>query len=257
MNAVYPSAVRTYPIKVDYVTTVDASDVNILQDEMGGVQRTLGIRPQVYAPVGEPAVAYTSVGARLDAHEADLAELQDEINTLSFAASNGWSTPVLAVTQGGITPGVLTLPDINNFTTIAWNTAPIQDVGHMWTPGTSLTCVLGGWYVLELAFTAALDVTTLAAVQNANNALGLIPVPLAFQRVLGNLLINGQVAKTCMVERSWDRDAFPIGHFLNFSVAGPLHQGDVITAQIAQINGNVSGTAVFTATYQRALPGVA
>jgi hypothetical protein len=255
MNAIYPAAVRTYPVKLDQVTTVDASDVNDLQDEMGAVQRTVGVNPLRYLPTGEPTVTYPSVAKRLDSHEGTLAALQNEINVLSFAASNGWDTPVLRVSQGGVTPPLLTVANPANFGAVVWNTPPVQDPGDMWTAGTSIVCVLGGWYQIEVTWTGAIDTTALTAAQNANNVLGIVPVPIAYQRVLARLTVNGAVAKAHPVAEPW-APFYIFGHFLNFTWSGPLHQGDVLGVQLGQYNGSASGTATFAATYVRALPGV-
>ena len=256
MPAVYPAAVRTYTIKTDDVSTVDASDVNILQDEMAATQRTLGVNPLSYSSPGEPTVTYGSVAGRLNSHETSLNLLQNEINTLSFAASNGWNTPVLRISQTGITPRQLTSANSTNYGPIVWRTTPTQDVADMWTGGTNLVCVLGGWYLLELSFSAPFDIVALSAAQNANNLLGIVPVPLAFQHVILNLKINGALVKTHTSVHPWAPSYVFPQHVLNFTWAGALHQGDLITAEAGQINGTVTGTATFTATFQRGLPGV-
>lgn len=257
MAAVYPAAVRTYTVKTDDVSTIDASDVNILQDEVAATQRTIGVNPLSYSSPGEPTVTYGSVAKRLDTHETSLGELQNEINTLSFAASNGWNTPVLSITQSGITPRQLTSANSTNYGPIVWNTPPTQDVGDMWTGGVNLVCVLGGWYRLELTFTAPLDTAGLAAAQNANNHLGVIPVPLAYQHIILNLKINGHLVRSVPSSVPWASEYVFSQHVVDFTTSGTLHQGDVIVAEVGQINGTVTGSATFAATFQRALPGVA
>lgn len=255
MAGVYPGAIRTWTRKTDQVTTVDAADVNDLQDEMGAVQRTLGVNPLTYASTGEPTVTYNSVATRLGYHEATLGKLQNSLDTLAFAASNGWSTPVLRVSQGGVVPGQLSLANPTNFSPVAWKTPPTQDVGDMWTPGTTLICALGGWHILELSFSALVDVPNLTSAQAALNGSGIVPVPVAYQHVVLNLKINGALVKShpSVVPLL---AFYPSQHLLNFTWSGALHQGDAITAETGQYNGQVTGTATFAATYQRALPGV-
>lgn len=254
--AVYPSAVRTYTQKKDQVTTVDAADVNDLQDEMGATQRTLGVNPLRYTPTGEPVANYTSVAKRMDAHEDTLASLQNQLNILSFAASNGWNTPVLSLAQAGVTPALLTPLSTASYSTVTWNTAPTQDPGDMWQRGNTLLCVLGGWYHLEITFLGPIDTFSLNAAQNANNALGVVPVPVAYQHVVAQLLVNGAVAKSQPSSVPWATAYLINKHLLNFAWSGALHQGDQMQVQMGQFNGTVSGTATFTATYVRQLPGV-
>lgn len=255
MGAVYPGAIRAFTQKQDQITTIDASDVNNLQDEVAAIERTVGVAPLSYASTGEPTVTYPSVAGRLGSHEATLASLQNQLNVLSFAASSGWNTPVLTLSQGGVTPGVLTVPNPTNYTTVTWNTPPTQDPGDMWTKGTNLLCVLGGWYNISVAFSGPVDISALNAAQIANNALGVVPTPLAFQRVLTRLLVNGtSVAATTSVH-PWSPN-YVLAHYLNFVWHGALHQGDLISVQLGQYNGGLSGTATLNATYVRALPGV-
>lgn len=253
--AIYPGAVRTYSTKQDQITIIDANDVNVLQDELGATQRTLGTNPHIYAPATGPAVTYTSVGARLSSHETTLTSLQNQINTLVSASNNGWNTPVLSLKQSGITPNLLTLPGPANFGLINWTTTPIQDPFNMWDGGPQLSCVLGGWYHINLDFDADIDTVRLSSAQNALNASGAIPVPIAFQDVIINLLINGTVAKSRASHVPWQIN-YTIAHEPYVYYDGPLHQGDILSAQVGQYNGNVSGIATLTATYVRPVPGV-
>jgi hypothetical protein len=255
MTAVYPGAVRTFTLKQDDITTIDAGDVNALQDEVGAIERTVGVNPLTYAPTGKPTVGYTSLGKRMDSHEATLTSLQDQLNILSFAASNGWSTPVLSLQQGGVTPGALTAGNTTNFTTVTWATPPSQDPGGMWSHGANLLCVLGGWYTISVAFSGPVDVFALNAAQNANNLMGILPVPMAFQRVLCQLSINGAVAATQTSVHPW-APFYVMEHYLNFTWHGALHHGDLFSVALGQYNGGLSGTATIQATYNRALPGV-
>jgi len=255
MGAVYPGAIRAFTQKQDQVTTIDASDVNNLQDEVAAIERTVGVNPLSYASIGEPTVTYTSVASRLGSHEATLASLQNQLNILSFAASNGWSTPVLTLSQGGVTPGVLTVPSPTNFTTVTWNTPPTQDPGDMWTKGTDLLCVLGGWYNVSVTFEGPLDLIALNSAQTAYNNSGVLPVPLAFQRVLCRLLVNGTSVSASTSVHPW-APSYVLAHYLNFTWHGALHSGDLMSVQLGQYNGGVSGIATFNATYVRALPGV-
>jgi hypothetical protein len=255
-SATYPAAVRTFSEKTDNVTTVDASDVNSLQDEVVAIETTLGVNPAVYAPVGVPPTPYGSVAARLAAHEAYMAELENQINLLSFAAADGWSTPVLRLSQGGVTPPVINLLHGTGYAPVVWNTAPTQDPGHMWTPGSVLTCVLGGWYNLEYSLTAAVDWTTLNTVQASNNALGMVPIPLAMQRVIMQVAINGTVVSQDSSVMVWTNQAYGLPHNICAAYSGPLNQGDVITVLTGEYSGLVTATAGFAATFVRGLPGV-
>lgn len=255
MGAVYPGAIRAFTDKQDQITEIDASDVNNLQYEVAAIERTVGVNPLTYSAAGEPTVAYTSVAARLGSHEAALASLQNQLNILSFAASNGWSTPVLTLSQGGLTPGVLTVPNPTNFTTVTWATPPTQDPGDMWTKGSNLLCVLGGWYTISVGFSGAIDQIALNAAQVASNTSGIVPTPLVFQRVLVQLRVNGSAVSTSTSVHPWSPN-YVLGHYINFTWQGPLHSGDLFSVALGQYNGGTSGTASLGATYVRALPGV-
>lgn len=252
--AIYPGAVRTYSTKRDQITIVDAQDVNDLQDEMGATQRTLGVNPQTYAPPGGSAVTYSSVGARLDAHDTTLLSLQAQINTLVTASQNGWNTPVLSLSQDGVTPNHLTMPGPSGFGQIVWSTRPVQDPFGMWSGGPHLTCILGGWYHLDFAFNAEVDAPSLLSAQNVLNASAVQPVPLAFQDVIVKLLINGSVVKKSATHIPYQLQ-YVASHIPAITFAGALHQGDIISVQIGIYNGALSGTATLSATYVRPVPG--
>jgi len=253
--AVYPGAVRTYSTKRDQITTVDANDVNALQDELGATQQTLGVNPHIYAPVGSSAVVYANVGARLDHHDTTLLSLQTQISNLVTASANGWNTPVLSLSQGGVTPNRLTLPGPANFGLINWTSVPVQDPFRMWSGGSHITSVLGGWYHIDVGFSAAVDEVALSSAQNVLNASALLPVPIAFQDVIVRFHVNGSLVKQHASHIPY-QPVYLATHLPTVSYDGPLHQGDVLTVQIGQYNGTCSGVATLTATYVRPVPGI-
>lgn len=71
MPAQYPTSVKSFTVKKDFVDTVDASDPNSVQDEVIAIEQTLGVTPHVStapSPTGtwNPAsTSFASVAARL------------------------------------------------------------------------------------------------------------------------------------------------------------------------------------------------
>lgn len=71
MAAVYPSGIKTFTSKINIQDVVDASHVNILQEEMGAVQSVLGTNPQLastFATTGfdsTPSKDWGTLSARL------------------------------------------------------------------------------------------------------------------------------------------------------------------------------------------------
>lgn len=266
MAAIYPVAVRSFVPKMDYSELVDAQDVNALQDEVGAIEQTLGVSPHVYAPVGAASTRYKTVGARLDAHEALLATQQSEIDSVLAASRVGWATPALTVT-GTVNPGCRTLTPDPGPTPVAWSSAS-TDVGDMFVAGASIISVpLGGRWKVNAAAHAQIDWPSLDAAQDNNNNLRVVPVPLAFQRLLISLYVNGaQVASNYDEFRWYPRPlvgstplgGYPVPAFQpSLTWSGTLTSGMQVQLKAEQWYGAMFSAAVtMSVDFDKSIEGV-
>lgn len=258
--ATYPAAVRAFTPHQDFVEYIDASHVNALQEEVGALERTVGVQPQVYAPAGQGATTYTTVASRLDSHETELAALQTQISSLQSASNSGWQTPVMSLECTSVVP-VVRITDPVSFVPspqrpIPWN-LKIFDTSTMWSGGPNSTCSKGGLWQIAVSFTGALDYTGLNATQTAFNALQVNPTPVAEQRINLTLIVNNVPVASDNSTITWGpQGSLNQGHNINFVWNGSMSTGQIFYVESGQFNGTVSGIAAISATYLRALPGV-
>lgn len=272
-TAIYPSAIRTYTDHQDYVEIVDATHVNALQAEVTAIEKTLGVQPGIYAPVGSKATTYSSVGARMDAHETALAAQQAQINTLLAASKIGWATPALTV-SGYVNPAVRLMP-VTGFidpgpTSVAW-TSETVNVGDMFVPNANTVAIpLGGLWSIHVSITNPIDWTTLGSVQSVYNNLRIAPIPIAFQRLAASIWVQGvqvaygpdtvhwlPIAQQPNVVLSGGNP--PTQHQLTgvCSFLGPLTTGSQVQVKAEQFYGAMTGAHVTCAfKYERAIQGV-
>jgi len=266
MAAIYPVAVRAYTEKMDYTELVDAQDVNELQDEVGAIEQTLGTNPHVYKAAGAAATTYKTVGARLDSHEASLANQQSEINTILAASKVGWATPALTVT-GSVFPGIRTiLPDLGPAPVI-W-TSSSTDIGDMFIAGASVISIpLGGRWKIRAMGNSPVDWPNLNAAQTTNNHLGVLPIPIAFQRLMLTLYINGVQVAANYDERRWYPLALsggnpPVGYPVSpfqpcLDWTGTLTSGMQLQLKAEQWYGAMpSASVTMSVDFDKSIPGV-
>lgn len=273
MTAVYPIAVRNFTVHKDQSDIVDASDVNALQDEVAAIESTLGLSPHVFAPPGASAAIYRNVGARLDAHEALMAVQQGQINEMLSASQSGWATPALTVT-GNVNPGVRLMPVAGYLdpgpVAVSWSSESVNQ-GGMFVPNANTVAIpKGGLWSIDISVSALIDWTTLESVQSGYNHLGVIPVPIAYQRVAVSIWVQGtQVAYGPDTVHWLPASARPSVVLTGgnpptqqrlaavCSYLGPLASGSQIQVKAEQFFGNITG-ALVTASfrYERAIAGV-
>lgn len=273
MTAVYPVAVRNFVQHDDYVEIVDASHVNDLQYEVAAIESTLGVNPQIFAPAGSKSTNYKTVGARLDSHENQLATQLGYINTLLAASKSGWATPALTV-SGNVNPGVRLMPLAGYIdpgpTPVAW-TSETVDVGDMYVPGSNTVAIpLGGLWSITVSITCPIDWATLGAVQASYNTIGVLPVPIAYQRLAASIWVQGVQVSYGPDTVHWLPVAAQPSYVLRggnpptqsqfngaCSYLGPLTTGSQVQVKAEQFFGAMSG-AVVTASfkYERSIQGV-
>ena len=145
--AVYPSNIKQFTTKTDLVDTVDASDVDALQDEVTAIQRALGINPMV-ANTNNGTVPFPSVAARLDALESGS----------DTAVVTSQPPPVTAPTPPPTT-ATSTTPIVHVFNsyavvppqtyqTVVCNQIKTDSVGGQ-ANGIGITIVRSGYYLIE------------------------------------------------------------------------------------------------------------
>lgn len=127
MAAVYPTSIRNFFYKQDFVQIVDASDVNTAYDEINAVQNTLGVMPNTDTIDGS-VVNFTTVknniaDARLGTTKP-ICKLHAADNQVPNGLPNG--TGIYAT---------FTSQDI--------------DTHNMWVGGGTLICPRTGWYDVQ------------------------------------------------------------------------------------------------------------
>lgn len=265
MSAIYPKAVRTFVEHQDDVEIVDASHVNALQDEVTAIEGTLGAQPQIYAPTGHAPTAYATVGARLDAHEAEMATQQSQINSILTASADGWETPAVSVIgysnpaeRVSTTLGFIDLGPSN----VSW-TGVLVDIGDMYVPNANIiTLPRGGLWLFRASLTVNVDWSTLNETQTVFNRIGANPTPLAYQRVglgmwVGATCVDYEYGRVNWVPPAQqptnppEQFNIPVGWF------GTAASGTQMKITTDQWYGHVTGAYVtFSAYFQRSVPGV-
>lgn len=265
-TSIYPTAVRTFVDHQDYVEIVDASHVNALQAEVTAIEATLGVQPEVYAPIGTKATSYASVGARLDAHEAELAEQQVTINQILAAEKDGWLSPACYLT-GVSTPAVRVLagsPTLINTTSpspVGWSGAQVN-IGNMWVPNANVvSCPKGGVWLVRASIAAITDWTTLDSTQSYYNNLRTNPTPLAYQRLGIYLYVGGVLRDYEFALVHWtpssERPATSLTINISVGWLGTVASGTQIQVFTEQYYGHIANAAVImNATFQQTVTGV-
>ena len=273
MTAVYPIAVRNFVEHDDYVEIVDASHVNDLQDEVAAVESTLGLNPQIYAPDGAASTNYRTVGARLDAHEAAMAAQAAQIDTLLAASGAGWATPALTV-SGFSNPAVRLMPTAGYLdpgpSPVSWTSESVN-VGGMYVPNSNVVAIpRGGLWSIDVSISGAIDWVTLDTVQTGYIHLGVLPVPIAFQRLAvsiwaqGTQVAYGPDAVTWLPVISRPNVVITGGNpptqsrlVAVCSYLGSLATGSQIQVKTEQFFGAITGATVSAAfRFQRSIDGV-
>lgn len=124
MVAVYPSGIKTFSYREDYVEIVEAGDVNVSYDEIRAIQNTLGVNPQNETIDGK---AYT----------------WNNVNSRITAVRQGMDKPFVNVAANNIQ-----IPYAVQ-TTIGW-TSKTWDTAGIWPGGTQLICPRSGVYTFDI-----------------------------------------------------------------------------------------------------------
>lgn len=265
-TAIYPTAVRTFVDHQDYVEIVDASHVNALQAEVTAIEATLGVQPEVYAPIGTKATSYSSVGARLDAHESELAAQQATINQILAAEKDGWLSPACYLTGVSapatrLLAGSPTLINTVQPSLVAWSGAQVN-VGNMWVPNaTTITLPKGGIWLIRADIAAITDWTTLDTTQTYYNNLRQNPTPLAYQRLGIYLNIGGVTKDYEYAVVHWtpasERPASSITINIPVGWLGSVPSGTQVQVLTEQYYGHITNAAMtLNCTFNQTVAGV-
>jgi hypothetical protein len=248
MPAVYPIAVKPFPIRTDTVDTIFAANVNDIQLEVTAVEQTLGVNPHVWAGVSAPpvgarplsvyatttpmlAATYASVADRLNAIQTQVANLTQMANQLAFP-SLGPQQPVSSIQC----PGQMMSPGFGAWQAVLWGGAAYDPSG-MYQGGSNLLCPQSGWYQMALSVWAPVAQVAPGSVHHANV----------------RVLVNGIEAAT---GASHAQPGVVDAHRLNCAWAGPWSAGQNIQIQFSHSPGDANNsqilvTAAISLTYQR------
>ncbi|MFK0015761.1 hypothetical protein [Streptomyces sp. NPDC091027] len=150
MSKVFPNAIRTFPPHTDGRDFVLASDVNEIQDELTGVEATLGTKPQVYTNATGKKTEYKDLATRLDAMQRYDEQVAKTVNKLIDADEAGWNLPLASSRTSGTTiPPTKHNLDIatTDWHSITWN-IPITDPLDLIKNGPTITCPRTGWWII-------------------------------------------------------------------------------------------------------------
>lgn len=265
-TAIYPVAVRTFVDHQDYVEIVDASHVNALQAEVTAIEQTLGVQPEIYAPMGAKATSYASVGARLDSHETQLATQQALLAQVLDAEKQGWSYPACYLTgisapATRLLAGSPTLVNTVQPSPVAWSGEQVN-IGNMWVPNSNIvTLPKGGIWLIRADIAAITDWTTLDSTQTYYNNLRQNPTPLAYQRLGIYLNVGGVTKDYEFAIVHWtpasERPASSITINIPVGWLGSAPSGTQVQVLTEQYYGHIANAAVtLNCTFNQTVAGV-
>ncbi|MCZ0981865.1 hypothetical protein O1L60_31135 [Streptomyces diastatochromogenes] len=164
MSKVYPNAIRTFPTHQDGRDFVLAADVNEIQDELTGVETTLGAKPQIYTDAGGKTHAYKDVVSRLNAMQRYDDQVANTVNQLVDASTTGWNLPVASARSTGVsiapTKDQLDVDLARDWHPVTWN-RKITDLGtptgtFPWQSSPTITCPKTGWWIITMRLIATI-----------------------------------------------------------------------------------------------------
>lgn len=164
MSKVYPNAVRNFPAHQDGRDFVLAADVNEIQDELTGVETTIGTKPQVYTDAAGKAHQYKDVASRLDSMQRYDDQVASTVNSLIDASNTGWNLPVgtARCTGTSIAPTVdqLDVDITKDWHPVNWN-RKMTDIGiptkiFPWLTSPTITCPKTGWWIITMRLIATI-----------------------------------------------------------------------------------------------------
>lgn len=150
MPANYPTIVRKFQPHQDGTEYVMAAHVNDLQDEVGALEGTLGVKPHIYTPASGAATTYSSVASRLTTIQRLQDTQQDQLDDLVDASHEGWALPIVSVHASGtaVKPTVDTDDVVpSDWTSMRWTKKNI-DTNGAYAPGPYITIPKTGWWIL-------------------------------------------------------------------------------------------------------------
>ncbi|KJK55526.1 hypothetical protein UK12_28080 [Saccharothrix sp. ST-888] len=240
----YPVSVKTFAVRTDTVDTVFASNVNDVQNEIQAVEQTLGVSPHVWAgaPVGRPlsalatttpfqAATYTSVGARLDAVQTQVAALTQIANQQLY--------PVNAPQQPAATiqcTGQMTTPGVGAWQPFLWSGTSYDPAG-MYQGGADVLCPQSGWY--QVSVSVWVPVAQVVGLHHAN----------------ARVLVSGaEVATGASHAQPGTVDT----HRVSVSWGGPWRAGQTLQVQVSHAPADANNTqllalATLSLSYQRSI----
>ena len=125
MVAVYPNAIKTFAYRQDYTELVDAADVNVSYDEIGAIQKTLGVLPNTDTIDGK-VNTWPTVSNRISAVREGVSKPYCNVQAHNFSVPYG--------------PAGLNV----SWTNTTW------DTHKMWAGGTQLICPRSGVYSFDI-----------------------------------------------------------------------------------------------------------
>jgi hypothetical protein len=165
MSKVYPNAIRTFPAHQDGRDFVLAADVNEIQDELTGVETTIGTKPQIYTDAVGKNHQYKDVASRLDSMQRYDDQVATTVNSLVDASNTGWNLPVGSIRSTGTsippTKDQLDVDIPKDWYPVMWNRV-FTDLGVTtkvfpnWTSNPTITCPKTGWWIITMRLIATI-----------------------------------------------------------------------------------------------------
>ena len=144
--AVYPTSIKQFTTKVNIVDTVNASDVDSLQDEVRAIQMVLGINPHV-ANTNNGPVSYANVSSRLDALQTGESTLLNAQPPPVTAPTPPPTTSTTATPIVHVYNAYVVVP-AQSYLTAVCNQTRVDNVGGQ-ANGTGITIGRSGYYLIE------------------------------------------------------------------------------------------------------------
>lgn len=220
MVAVYPNALKTFAYRQDFTQLVDAADVNVSYDEIGALQKTLGVLPNTDTIDGA-VNTWPTVGARIS------------------AVREGVTKPYVNVSANNISVPYNTTV-IPTWTSTTWNTH------NIFQGGTNLICPRTGVYTFDIYIRWHQDGMSGDSQQPVFNRNGKLEI--AIQPVNGNAFLTSQTG------------FFPIGYQKatrqSASINMPWIKGTPVIMMATQqcFTSPLVATALCSITYHRDAP---
>src|SRR5581483_3754390 len=101
MPSQFPQAIRRWTPHANQRDYVMAEHVNNIQEEIEGLESTLGVMPTEYLDSKGKTIRYTTVDSRLDNIQRAIEKLQFYQDQLLDASKSGWDLPVGAYRASG------------------------------------------------------------------------------------------------------------------------------------------------------------